>query len=310
MARKIYAFLLMSCLCFSLFIAQSKISYAASNEDLSAEQLVAAHVKSIGRLEYIAKIKSRTFVGTTGVEFIQGMNGELKGTSMFVSQGSSLAIVAKYQDINYPGEYLAYDGKAVSVGYMKPGQRSPLADFIFRFNEVAKEGFLGGTLSGSWPLLDIKKSDPDLKCRKTKVEGKELYELEYRPKNMRSDLKIRMYFDPETFRHVRTEYKVRIRDDASVGNTEVVDQLGEQSAIKSASPNARMQIGSSRADSIYELVEKFGDFKKIGGIVVPHRYELDYSAEGASTFIGHWILNAGKWGFNQVFDEKIFQAQK
>jgi Tfp pilus assembly protein PilF len=47
------------------------------------------------------------------------------------------------------------------------------------------------------------------------VEGCRLYEIEYIPKNRLADMKIKMYFDPDTFHHARTEYRMRIRDDMS-----------------------------------------------------------------------------------------------
>ena len=66
------------------------------------------------------------FVGTTSVQFIQGMYGSMSGSSMLVSDGNKMSIVLQYGDINYPKEYFAYDGKEVSVGYINPGQMSPL----------------------------------------------------------------------------------------------------------------------------------------------------------------------------------------
>jgi hypothetical protein len=310
MARTLYFSLLIGVMCLSLFIAQSEKSYA--NEDLNAEKLVAEHVKSIGRTEYVSKVRSRTFVGNTQVEFIQGASGKMSGTSMFVSDGPKLAIVMKYGDINYPQEYFAFDGKEVSVGHISPGQKSWVGDFLYRFDEIMKEGLIGGTLSASWPLLNIQEKRVDMKCRKTKVDGEELYELQYRPKNGGfGELKVRMYFEPKTYRHVRTEYRVRTRDDATIGNLETYDSFGEQDAVKAQNPRGEMLVGQQRPDSIYVLVEKFGDFKKIGGITLPQRYELDYSLEGSGhSFIAHWTLNAAKWGFNDTFDPKIFQAQK
>ncbi|NLV32494.1 MAG: hypothetical protein GXY47_15235 [Acidobacteria bacterium] len=308
MSRKTGSFLLAAVLCLSGFVCLS--DEVAADEELKPEQLVAAHVKSIGSPDYLARVRSRSFVGTTEVQFIQGMSGLLKGTSMFVSQGPQVGIVMKFQDINYPGEYFAYDGQEVTVGHMSPGQKSPIAEFLYRYNRLMKEGFIGGSLSTAWPLLTIDEQKVEMKSRKTKVEGKELYELEYRPKESLGDLRIKIYFDPETYRHVRTEYRIRVRDDMSFGGSSTYDPLADESVVKSAGGGG-MAIGESRPDSIYLLVEKFDNFKKVGNTVLPHKYVLDYSLEGSGhAFIANWTLNASTWVVNQKYDSKIFQAQK
>jgi hypothetical protein len=203
---------------------------------------------------------------------------------------------------------MAYDGKEVTVQqhFMAPGQKSPLADFLFRFNGVMKEGLIGGTLSTAWPLLNMQDRQVDLKYRRTKVEGQDLDEIEYHPKNGRGDLKIRLYFDPETYRHVRTEYRLRTRDDRSINNTE--SSIVNDPAVFQRKNDV---LAEARPESIYVLIEKFGNFKKIGGLVLPHSYEISYSVEGAGhAFIGDWTLKTGTFVFNKPLDDKFFKAEK
>lgn len=313
---------------FCIFAIQPLQSYAA--EDITAEQLIAAHLKSIGSPALRAKVKSLTFGGTSTVKFIQGIQGTSTGVSMLVSEGPKMGIILKFPDKNnYPGEYFAYDGKDVTVGHIRPGVKSPIADFVFRFHKIMKEGLVGGVYSTAWPLLNIKDKASDLKCRKTKIENRELYELEYRPSDPIGYMKIKMYFDPATFRHVRTEYKVRTNEDVtttanpaqydpSISSGDIVDDPSGRGRI--ISPDKVQQIaagdfilGKVRGESIYILTEKFDDFKKIGGLTMPHRYELDYEIEGTaqSGFIANWTLEAQQWGFNMAnLDEKLFQAEK
>jgi hypothetical protein len=300
-AKNIITFSLCALLCISLVITKPNKSYAESKDALTAEKLVAAHVKSLGNPALLAKVQSRMFLGNTEVKILQGANWNLKGNSMFVSQGPKLGIVLKYQDINYPGEYFAYDGKNVTVGTISPGQKSPIADFLYRFNKIVKGGFLGGALTTSWPLYDGTNKDADMKCRKVKKENRELYELEYHPRKGFGDIKIRMYFDPTTFRHVRTEYTVQNRNDSSHNN----NYMGAPTSLVG-------EIGQSRLESYYTLVEKFEDYKKVSGMMLPYRYILEYSQEGgAGAFVGRWTLNVGKWLFNVPnLEPKIFQAEK
>jgi hypothetical protein len=312
MAKKVLHFMLLAFLCVYLFTTQSEKSYAGSAEELTPEKLIAAHVKAIGNPKLLEKVQSKTFIGTSDAEFVQGMNGSLKGTALIVSQGPKLGIIFKYKDINYPGEYFAFDGKDVTVGYISPGQKSPIADFIFRFNGIMKEGMLGGILSTSWPLLDIQKKQVTLKCRKTKIDGQERYELEYHPKEGFGNMKVRMYFDPISFNHVRTDYVVRIKEDATVGNTGFIDQFADKDTQKANNPQGKMAIGQVRDDSIYTLTEKFEDFKKIGGMTLPYKYTIEYSLDGnGHPFVGHWTSTASNWAFNAAnLNDKIFQAQK
>jgi hypothetical protein len=271
-------------------------------QDLTADKVVAEHLKSIGDPAMFSGIKSRTFVGTTSANFIQGGNGSMTGTSMFVSEGKKLAIVLKYSDVNYPGEYFAFDGKDVSVGEISPGHRSPLADFLFRYNGLVKEGLMGGTLAGSWPLLNLRERQADLKCRNVTVNGRRLYEIEYHPKQGLKDMKIKMFFDPDTFHHVRTEYRVSIQNDMSASDMPASGQPGT---------GGKFVLHDGVHDSYYELVEKFDDFKKVGEMVLPQSYILEYSVEGqGSTFVAKWDLKAAQWDFSNTYDDRIFKAQK
>lgn len=295
-------------LCFSL--GTSWIVYGLAEEKVTAEQVVTFHLKSIGSPEALAASKTLAFVGTTSVEFIQGGTGKMSGTSMCVSDGKKLAIALKYGDLNYPGEYFAFDGKDVSVGHVSPGQRSPLADFLFRHNGIMKEGLLGGVFSGGWPLLNLKERQVDLVYRATTADGRRLHEVEYRPKNSLRDMKIKLYFDAETNRHVKTEYRVRVRDDMS-GAPGGATRTGRFQPTQGAQNPGTDTLSQGLPDSIYVLTERFDDFKTEGTLTLPHSYTIDYSVEGqGSTFIAKWTAQAAKWAFNQAYDAKLFVAQK
>jgi len=273
-------------------------------KDPTPEQLVAEHLKSIGGTEALSQIKSISFIGTSEVNFILGMSGQLNGTAMLMSQGPQMALAMKFQDINYPEEYFAYDGKAVTVANIKPGLKSPIADFIYRYNKVMKNGMLGGVFSNAWPLLNIKGNKPNMKLRKTRIDGTELYEVEYRPKDNHGDMKIRLFFDPETYRHVRSEYKARTSDDVTTGFD---TPFGSDGDVKD------MAIAQVRGESYYTLVEKFEDFKNVGSLTMPHTYTLDYMIDGTnqSGFIAKWTISVQEVGFNAPnINPDFFKASK
>lgn len=297
MKRKTGAFLAICCI-FTIMV--SGISAA----DLSPEQLVSEHLKSIGDTNMLSQVKSISLIGNSEVNFILGMSGQMNGTSMLVSEGSQAGIGMMFDDINYPGEYFAYDGKNVTVGHIKPGLRSPIADFIYRYNKVMKNGIVGGVLSSAWPLLDIKRNRPNMKARKTKVDGAELYEIEYRPRDNHGEMTIRMYFDPETYRHVSTEYKVRTDNDMTAGGNNPFNS-NENSSI--------LAISQVRGESFYTLTERFDDFRKVGALTLPYSYTIDYMIDGTNQpgFIAKWKISAIDIGFNTPnIDKNLFKAIK
>jgi hypothetical protein len=306
---RISYFVLAVVLCLSLSISWT--GYGVAKDPVTPEQVVAAHLSSVGSPAAVAALKTLTFVGTTSVEFIQGATGKMSGTSMLVSDGNKLAIVLKYSDINYPGEYFAYNGKDVSVGHISPGQKSPLADFLFRYNGIMKEGLLGGVFSTGWPLLNLKDKPVTLTYREATIDGRRLHEIDYHPKQGLGDMKIKLYFDMETYRHVRTEYRLIVKDDMSAAPGGFGTRTGTFRAPGDADVPGFDSLQQGLPDSIYVLVEKFDDFKKVGAMTLPHSYSMDYSLEGQGhTFIGKWNMQAVQWAFNRALDEKLFLAQK
>lgn len=308
---------------FSLNLARPESSFA-KNKGLTPEQVVAAHLKSIGTPELLANIKNRGMSGKTSVEFVQGGVGTLAGECMVVSSGRSLSIILIYGGVDYPREYFAYDGTDVEVTTISPGQRSPLGDFIFRYNGLMKEGLLGGVWSLGWPMLDIEKRNATLKYNSAKVDGRELHEIDYAPKGGMNNIKVKLFFEPDTFRHVRTEYMLRVQGEQAL-------QAGQ--TVTGGVPNSANLSGGQRggpvtrdagvqdpiAYSYYRLVEKFDNFKEVkfkdskGGetrsLVLPHSYVLEYSVEGhGSSFLAHWKLIADQWMQNGKLDPSVFKA--
>jgi hypothetical protein len=262
---------------------------AAKDTDLKPEELVAQHLKSIGNSDQLAKTQARAVAGNVTVRFVQGATGELQGRGQLVSDGHKLAIIYKFTGQDYSGEHFAYDGKNVTVGRYLPGKISVLAEFLNRFDGIIKEGLLGGTFSVSWPLRNLAESQPRLKYGKAKLSGRPVHQLEYRPRRGLSDFRISLFFDYETFRHIRTEYRMHI-----------------PAAIGGGSAN---EIGVERPDSYYVLSEDFSDFREVDGMTLPHRYTIGFSSEGQTrTFVANWTLDAEQVEHNGKTDALIFKA--
>lgn len=281
MAMKKHLILFAAVAVLALIAWQSQNSYAADKK-LKPEELVAEHLKSLGSPEALQSFKTRQMVGSAMVKFIIGATGQLVGKAQLASDGQKYAIFINFPSQEYPGERFAYDGRDTTVAYIRPGNRSPLGDLINHFGDLMKEGLLGGALSSAWPFLQFEERQPKLKVNTKKIEGRELYELEYRPKKGLGELKIKMYFDPETFRHLRTEYNYRQR----------ASQRTSQ-------------------DYIYTITEQFDNFSEVDGMTLPQNYTLEYSSEGqGASFLAQWNIQPERWVHNTTIEPEIFRVKE
>ncbi len=261
-------------LCLAFGTAQSDKSFAGKR-DLRPEEAVAAHLKSIDDPGILQSIKSRAIEGSASVKFIQSkFRDSPDGESLMISEGRKLGIIMEFKTLGYYGEYLAFDGKGVTIGNRDVLTGSRFGHLFSQVDGIMKEWLLGGTLSVAWPLLDVPGRQPKLKYKKRKVEGRQLHELTYNLKSIWGTefLRIRMFFEPESFRHVMTEYKFRRGD---------------------------------TPDSVV-LKEIFEDFREADGLMLPHRYRIHFPS---TNFIGHWTVEAQQWRNNAPMDAELFKAR-
>jgi hypothetical protein len=207
------------------------------------------------------------------------------GQAMMVSSGAKFRFGLKFGMIDYPGEDMAFDGAKAATGFLTQGRRSNLSAFLNSQNLPLREGLLGGALSTTWPLLRIDQSQPKLDYRGLKkVEGRQLHEISYRPRKGSTDLKVSLYFDPETFRHVKTKYSFEI------GST-----IGARD-----DPN-------QNPESYYSLTEDFDDFRAVNGLTLPHKYRLQYSAESKNgSALYDWSVTINQIAHNTKIDDEVF----
>ncbi len=291
------------CLCFAA-VPPGKVF--AKDKKLTPEALVAEHLKSIGSPEALAAIKSRAFTGEASIEFILGNVGLLVGQYEFVSEKQKQGIFYKYQALDYPGEHFAFDGKNVTVSYISPGRRSPLGDFLSRNEGIIKQGLMGGVLSLNWPLLNIDQNRPKMKYKKINADGRELHELEYRPAKGMGEVKVKLYFDGDTFRHVKTEYKASVTDHGNIQSIPKVDDTTQGNS------RPKMDVLSDSVDkeTYYVLTEEYGDFLEVDGLMLPQSYSIHYSREGrGGTFMARWTMEALRWLHNGPINPQFYTVQ-
>jgi hypothetical protein len=260
----------------------------ASASDTEAEDIVAKHLDSIGTTEARAAVKSRALQGTLYFKELIGTLGNATGTWGYVSEQRKSNFVMKFGDGPWHGERFAFDGNKTSFAAFTSSRRlSPFGDFIFTQDYIIKEGLLGGELSTGWML-----EDPDHKHIKLEylgrkqIDGRDLEGVEYFPKG-NSDMKVKFYFDPDTFHHVMTVY--------SLVWTPGIGRYAQNSA-------RQLEIR-------YTMEERFSDFQTANGITLPRHYDLRYTQEpqNGSTRAYEWEMTADKVLSNILLDPANFQ---
>lgn len=246
-----------------------------SAKKMKADALVALHLKAIG--ENLAR-KNRVAQGLGTLDIRVGNRAKMVGPAMLLAEGNKLRTEIKFGHPQYVGETLIRNGEALDIPYVSPGERSRLGSTLWDFfPRLAQEGLYGGILSTDWALLDLEKRRARVRYQGLKkFDGRRLHRLEYRPKNG-VDYRIRIYFEPETFRHVASRYRLTLPPGLGRG---LVDIRG-----------GAFGAGSGPADKIrISLTETFSDFQEVDGLTLPHQYRIALNAAALGGFVGHWEI--------------------
>jgi len=268
------------------FLLASFTSFSAGAEKLKPEDVVAKHLESIGSAKERAAVRSRIISGTAQVVFHTAPIGQAVGKTVLASEDIKSLLGMSFPSPVYPREHLGFDGSTFMAAYVVPGSRSALGSFLMTHSLIFKQGLMGGTLSSAWPLLDLAKRNAELEYAGDKKVGDQMFHvLKYVPRGG-SDLQIKLYFDPDTFKHVRTEYERTI-----------AGAMGNRSYI--APGNGR--------ETRFRMVEEFSDFKKEGELTLPHTYKINLITDtDAGTFLTDWTLKLTQFTFNEKIDAASF----
>jgi hypothetical protein len=278
----------------SLLLLTGLIIYtipANADSKLTPAEVVAKHLESIGSSEARARIRGTRIKGDATVSVKLCGEGRVTGQVVMASQGLINFISMKFDTPEYPFELLYYDGRNFGASLFKPGARTCLAQFFIANDVIFKEGLAGGALSESWPLLSLQERNPRLEYSGLKkIGGKELHTLRYSPRKNGGDMKIVLFFEPDTFRHVRTEY------------TRVI-YATEQRRIPGgggALPGASSQQASNAR---FDAYEEFSDFKEEAGLNLPHSYNFHLSIQSeVRPAVVDWMFNLTGFAFDVPLD--------
>jgi hypothetical protein len=255
------------------------------DEKIKLEDLIAKHLESIGTAEARRAGRSRIVAGGSMMNLKTGGRGNASGAALVASQDGKVLLKAEFSNATYPFEKFGFDGKKFYAMQYAPGTRSPLAQFMMSHDAIFTEGLIGGTLSSAWPLLNLLDRDPKLQYSGTeKIKGRQAHKVRYMPRSG-AELKITLFFDAETFHHLRTDYERVIP------------------APMGATPGA----SASQRETRYKLVEEFSDFRPESGLTLPHTYNLQFSVFQLNNPLAlDWTINLAKFTFDYPIEAKEF----
>jgi len=240
-----------------LYFAAGPISARA--EDLKPEDIVTHHLNSIAPAEVRAALKSRVVQGTLKFHILVGGGGDVSGTWGRVSEQRHSNFVMRFAaGGDWRGEQFVFDGERTNFAAATSSHtRSVFAQFVSSQDFIVKEGLLGGELSTGWALQNLDQTRAKLQSLgRKKIDGRELIGMQYISRAS-TDLQVKIYFEPETYRHVMTVYTMEV------------------------SPNMGREITESvyQHDNRYTIEERFSDFKPVDDATLPTHYRLQYTQE-------------------------------
>ncbi|MEP6703888.1 MAG: hypothetical protein ABJB34_03700, partial [Acidobacteriota bacterium] len=188
---------------------------------------------------------------------------------------------------DYTGEKFSFDGSKTKVAKSSGSGRSFLGLFVDGNETVLRDSLLGGVLLSSWALNDIANKNVRLAGGGIKkIDGKEYYTLNYLRKSG-SDFDVTLYFEKDTFRHARTEYR----------------------RTSSAGIGVRPEDSSRLNETRVKVTELYGDFRVEKQLTLPHTYKLIYAETGQSVLREvEWAYKLNEFAFNRAMDDNTFDA--
>lgn len=256
-------------------------------QKLTAEELIGKHLDSIGTREKRDAVKNRFAMGASQFES-KLPNRKTAGKALLVSEANNLFFVASFSSQEYPFEKIGFFADKISLPFVTAGARSPLGAFIADHNRILSDGLFAGSISSNWSFLNPQINKERFKMAGTKrVNGRKAYALDYFPSGSSSEFTIKLFFDVENFRHLRTEYRRTLSaKEARIG------VLGEQVGVK------------------IELTENFDDFKTAGDLILPHSYKLQYLTDSNSgVYEYNWGITISEYLFNQKLEDGFFSFE-
>jgi hypothetical protein len=223
----------------------------------------------LGTSEFNSKMPERQSVGKVAI----------------VSDAANLLVISSFLADSYPFEKIGNFKGKINIPFINPGVRSPLGDFLWEHSSLLKSGLFSGSMSLQWSFWDEKQKKEKMSLTGTKnIDGKKAYVIEYFPRGTSEEFKIRLFFDAETFQHIRSEYR-----EEYTGKQATFGQLGQINGF------------------VVQLTETFSDFKQSAGITLPTVWKVSYMGSSSKgTWEYDWVFKLNEVKFDQPLKENFF----
>lgn len=256
---------------------------SAFGQKLTAEEIISKHLDSIANGTTRSAMIDVSMIGDVAFSTGPADRQPIAGRGVIASTKGKIAFAMNFPYPSYPMEKIIFDGK-LFVAAPDVGNRSAFGDFLLSNDGLVSEGLMLGALSCGWSMASLK-GRISSKGTKT-INGKETYSISYEAKKGLG-LTTNLYFDKDTFRHVRTEYFRTIA--AQMGPTP--------------------ETSARQSDSTEKLVEDFEDFKTENGITLPRNYKITlYLQRGGATAREYrYKFLFTNYYYNQNLDPATFQ---
>ena len=257
---------------------------AQETKKLTPDEVIASHLDSIASAEARSAFKSLVAQGTVEVTIRVGGGGKGKGGAVMASQGP-MSLIGFIFGQDASNEKLAFNGKKLTLGVLRPGLRSPFSDFVLKNDVLFRKGLLGGTLSTAWPFLNANERKGKLRSLGTKnLKDRKAYVLGYEPRNS-GNLDIKLYFDAETFQHLRTDYQQEFVAPTVTNPDKAARQKGTR----------------------FKITEEFSDFRREVSVTLPHTYKIQFTIETENhPLLQDWVVTLNQFVLNKTLDAKQF----
>jgi hypothetical protein len=272
--------------CFVLLaVTILALRFCVVGQTLTAEQILANHVEALGKKENRGAISTLFAAGLSEYEtkspVVKG-----RGKAVVISDATNLYFLMSLNSHDYPYEKIGAFGNKVSIPFINAGNRSLLGGFLNEHPRVLLDSLFCGSMSLRWIAGFAKNKMPKMKVGGLKkIDGRETYAISLMSAEQGADtFKVRLYFDAENFRHVRSEYQREVKVGRIV--------FGEQNQL---------------ADGKLALTEEFSDFKDVGGLTLPHQYKVTFSSNSnAQMYESSWRIRVTSYFLNQKLAPDFF----
>ncbi|MGB7207619.1 MAG: hypothetical protein WBD27_03060 [Pyrinomonadaceae bacterium] len=252
---------------------------------IDPKEVISRHLDSIASADKRTGLKTLFAMGLSEFESkIPIVKGG--GKAIVVSDPENLYFLMSLNSRQYPFEKIgAFDGN-ISLPFISPGQRSILGAFLADNSKILSEGLFCGSMSLRW--LNHIEDTARLKMKSVdtrKINGRETYAIDVLLSGSGSGrFRVRLFFDSENFRHVRSEYHREV----DIGSIIV----RQQNQLQNAS---------------VDLTEEFSEFKEVDGFTLPYIYKVSLTTNNATqSYETSWGIRVTNYYLNQKLEPSFF----